>query len=284
MAAIIALVALRVTIGLHFSVEGINKFIDPKPYSAGFLLNSKGPLAPMFQNMVWDKDGLARLNAEQTKAIWTAYRERAVNKYGVDAKRAQEIQKQREAQLKWILDTNAEDIHEYLEGLKRRDQYRADPKYQEVDSLRGQLAKVEQELSSKARELLGPIDQVWAGYERDMNALATQGGGLALPRAGRRWLDSETIDVIIRYFDLAVGICLIFGLATRLAAGAGCLFLLSICISQWPWAPGAVPVWYQFIEAVAMAVLVTTAAGRFAGLDAVIAMVRASCCPPKQGS
>jgi uncharacterized membrane protein YphA (DoxX/SURF4 family) len=97
-------------------------------------------------------------------------------------------------------------------------------------------------------------------------------------------LDSNTIDIIIRYFDITVGVLLICGLFTRLAATAGGLFLVSICLSQWPWSPGAVPAWYQFIEALAMGVLATTAAGHFAGFDGVIKSVLGWCCPPKEGS
>ena len=107
---------------------------------------------------------------------------------------------------------------------------------------------------------------------------------VAIPKPGRRLLDTVTIDVIIRYFDVAVGAALIIGLFTRPAAIAGGVFLLSICASQWPGAPGATPVWYQFIEAVAMAVLAAMAAGQYAGFDYLIGALRCWCCPPKQGA
>jgi uncharacterized membrane protein YphA (DoxX/SURF4 family) len=286
----IALVALRVTIGLHFSVEGINKFVDPKPFTAGFLRISKGPFTPIFRAMVWDDDGLARLDRQQTREIWDKYRERAVKRFRLDEKQAkavEAIQKRRQGQLDWVFSNYRDEIYEYEQGIKRRDDYRKQIERKEVASLRDQLTKIEMELTTKRYEFLPDIDRVWAGYESDMNefiAAADKSGALSLPKAGRKFMDSIMIDVIIRWFDVAVGVCLISGLCTRLASLGGAVFLLSICASQWPGYPGAAPVWYQFIEAVAMMVLAATAAGQYAGFDGAIVAFRKSCCPPKEGT
>ena len=200
----LALIALRVTIGLHFSVEGINKFVDPKPFSAGFLLASKGPFGPLFQSMVWDSDGVARLDTKATSEIWEKYRQRAIRHFGLDekaAKQAEAIRKNHENQLAWHFEGNHDDLLEYREGLKRRDRYRVDDVHVELASLRGQLDSIEQELSSKRGKLLKPVDAIWASYQREINALGAAAGHrgvLTLPKAGRKLLDSEMIDVIIR--------------------------------------------------------------------------------------
>jgi uncharacterized membrane protein YphA (DoxX/SURF4 family) len=77
---------------------------------------------------------------------------------------------------------------------------------------------------------------------------------------------------------------LIVGLFTRVAAlGAG-LFLASVCLSQWPTALGAQPIWYQLVEMLACFTLVGLAAGRFAGLDSILHNMRMWCCPPKERS
>jgi len=47
-----ALVLLRVAIGWHFLYEGIAKLLNPYWTSAGFLLESKGPLAGLFHGIV----------------------------------------------------------------------------------------------------------------------------------------------------------------------------------------------------------------------------------------
>jgi hypothetical protein len=50
------------------------------------------------------------------------------------------------------------------------------------------------------------------------------------------------------------------------------LFLISICASQWPLAPGAAPIYNQAVEALALLALAAIGAGRFFGIDAI-------CCP-----
>jgi len=47
----LALVLLRVAIGWHFLYEGLAKLLNPYWTSAGFLLESKGPLAALFQGI-----------------------------------------------------------------------------------------------------------------------------------------------------------------------------------------------------------------------------------------
>ena len=48
---------------------------------------------------------------------------------------------------------------------------------------------------------------------------------------------------------------------------AGAAFLFSVMLTQWPLAPGAQPIYYQSVEFLALLVLATTGAGKFAGLD-----------------
>ena len=59
-----AIALLRIGIGVHFLSEGWTKVDDPKPFSAAFFGNAKGPLAPLYKQMVWDADGVHRLDLE----------------------------------------------------------------------------------------------------------------------------------------------------------------------------------------------------------------------------
>ena len=282
---------LRVGIGFHFFAEGAQKIQDPKPFSAYFFANAKGALAPTFKSLVWDADGLARLDYEQTEAMWDHFRERVVQTYNFNeqqSKQASDAFKRRLAQLKAHLDAYESDIEEYRLGLARRDDYQTQEDRVAVASLYGQLQKIEGDLNAKRYELLGPIDLMWSGYEAELNALAaTQQrpwGPVELGKPGRRLLDSETIDSCIPYFDLTIGIFLMLGLFTRTTAVVGALFLLSIIASQWPGAPGAMPVWPQFIEATALLVIAATPTGRLAGADYFLSLSRGWCCPAKQGT
>jgi uncharacterized membrane protein YphA (DoxX/SURF4 family) len=290
-AAIVALIAMRIGIGFHFFNEGADKLHTPGWTSASFLGNAKGQFADSFHNMVWDADGLARLDVEETKSLWDHFRERVVRIYAFDesqTKQAQAIFERRLKQLETHFADYGRDIEEYRLGIARRDAYRNQKDRVQVASLSGQLGKIESELGAKRAELVGPIDRIWQGYEAELNALANDDqrrrGPLSLQLPGRRTLDSRTIDKIIPYFDLTLGLLLMVGLFTRTAAAAAGLFLCSVILSQWPGTPGAAPVWPQLIEALALFVIAATATGRVAGADFFVRLCTAWCCPAKQGT
>src|SRR5262245_24504308 len=120
-----AIVLLRVGIGVHFLAEGWTKVENPRPFSGGFFSNAKGPLAPVYKNLVWDADGLYRLQSPQdTLADWDAYRNRLVNHYDFDEKQqkaAADTLKRYEGRLRQFLGSKSETIEEYQQWLDRRD-------------------------------------------------------------------------------------------------------------------------------------------------------------------
>jgi uncharacterized membrane protein YphA (DoxX/SURF4 family) len=289
MLAVITLVALRLGIGWHFFQEGVTKIPDPNWTAAHFFTGSKGPLKPLFEMMVWDVDGKARLNyarvdggrpfidLDQTLGVWDQYRVKVAEHYGFDEaqqKAAKDVFDSWSRQLTWYFDVHGEDIVKYFHGLDRRDANRQQAALREVTSLREQAEKIESDLSSERTGWLKQIDQLWASYDRALNNIATgpqrEAGTSRLPKPAVGLLDTNTIDRIVPYFDALVGVLLILGLFTRLAALAGAGFLFSIILTQWPGAPGAQPVYYQTIEMLGMLVLAAVAAGQFAGLDYVL--------------
>lgn len=291
---------LRLAVGWHFFKEGADKLQDRNFSSTGFLSQAKGPLASAYQGMIYDADGLHRLDADSTLAQWQAFRDEAAVHYGFDEKQqkaADAIYKRYERQYREYLKANREDIEEYYHGLERRDKYSgrvpdedpdkaaADRAWQEVPSLRGQLKGIETDLKKKRDAWLAVIDGMWANYERDITMLATQeqaGSELRLLKVGRRTVDSVTVDRFLPYFDLVIGVLLVIGLFTRVASLAGAAFLASVVLTQWPWAADAAPTYNQTVELCALLVLAGTAAGRFAGLDFFLHAARMKCCPPKQ--
>jgi uncharacterized membrane protein YphA (DoxX/SURF4 family) len=200
-------------------------------------------------------------------------------------------------------DSNVEEIDQYRKGVERLRTAQAEATMRNsktlpgVPSLRGQVATIESELRSKGGPLLAPIDQMWADYQRELNALATNAlatnalateeqqaqGALVLELPdGTGPVSHRSVDKVLPWFDIAIGGLLILGLFTRLASGAGALFLCAVMSTQWPWAPGAVPIDYQFIETLALFALMATGAGRFGGLDFFGASLCSWCCPRKQ--
>ena len=287
--AVVAIVLLRVGIGVHFLSEGWSKIENPKPFSGGFFSNAKGPLAPFYKNLVWDADGLFRLqSADETLAEWDAYRNRIVNHYGFDEKQqkaAADTVKRYEGRLKAFLGSKTETIDEYRQWLDRR-AANAKDKTRELASLQTHDARIAGETKKLWAELVPPIDRLWKDLENDLNAIATdeqwsRHGRLSIGKPGRSLVDSETMDRIVPWFDVAVGACLILGLLTRPAAILGAAFLASVCLSQWPLSPGAIPIYNQAIEMLALLVLAAVGAGQFFGIDYIFGGVRAICCPPK---
>lgn len=272
------LVLLRMTIGWHFYSEGVDKYRagnwDAKPFFA----NAKGPVAEHFRQLVWDWDGAIRLDEKRSLVHLETFRDRVVAYYGFDAKQ-QKLAKANYAkvaeQLTELLTSNYSEIEEFKLGRLRLEKLESDANRRGVDSLVGQTATIRTEWNKKIAPTFKQIDAIWKNYELAQNNVATLAQAelrppykLGVPRSQR--MDTSIINVIVPYFDIAIGICLLLGLFTPVAALAAAGFLGSVFLSQYPPATGPASSTYQLIEGMACLVLAGTGAGRFAGLDFVI--------------
>lgn len=234
----------------------------------------------MYRNMVWDADGTWRLDGKSTTAYWADYQKRIGSHFGFDEKQnkaAETIVKDYSKRLSWFLGSKREDISEYMKQLDRRDANRDNPQRQ-LTSLQAHDARIDADRNSLKMPMLATIDKMWVDLENDLNALANdkqwqRHGRLKIGKIGRRFGDSEFADAVVPYFDLMIGLMLIIGLFTRAAAIGGALFLASVCASQWPGYGGA-PIYYQFVEMLALLTLAAIGAGQFYGLDFVISGLR----------
>ncbi len=289
--AIVALVALRIGVGWHFFSEGSAKLQTGDFSSEGFLSTARGPLAGFFQGLVWDQDGVIRLGYDQAKGTvsekptaerWNDYRARVVKRYKLNQSQrqaAERAMKRRVGQLKWYLETNYEDIIRYFRQLERWRAQQQDPSRRDVSTLRGQSESLAQEIASSRRGWLATIEKLEADYQSDLVKIATPpppefGSGTAvaakplkMKHPGRRFYDSRSVDRVLPYFDVLVGVCLVVGLFTSTAAIAGACFLFSVVLTQFPGAVGAAPVYYQGVEALGLCLLAALRAGQYAGLD-----------------
>lgn len=258
----------------------MSKIENPRPFSAVFLGNARGPWANLFQDRVWDANGLARLDQKQTQVLWKAHLKAAQEHFRFndqDRTKADRIHARYLSQLNGFFSDNRLEIEEYRLQVERlqRDKRQVSPTadaWREVYSLNRQVLKRQSELAGKRRPWLATLDRFWDGYERDISNLggaATDAPAptFALSRPGRRWLDSRAIDRIIPWFDLIVGGLLILGLLTRVASLAAAGFLFSVVLSQWPPTTGPMSTYYHLNLTLALLVLAATGAGRIAGLD-----------------
>lgn len=273
------LVLLRIAVGWHFYSEGIDKRADENWSAAPFFANAKGPLAENYRQMVWDFDGKFRLHRPAIAHTFTAFTGQVVAHYGFsDEQRRQANANYHTAleQYDWVLDQNASELEEYELGRERIDRLDNDERESQirdgVASLGGQRDTIRKEWSQKAKPALAQIDTLWENFEIVQNSIATseQIAGrpplrMVKPRTAR--VDTSVIDGVIPYFDIAIGLCLLLGLFTPIAALAGAGFLFSVFLSQYPPQTGPSSSNYQLIESMACFVLAGTGAGRFAGLD-----------------
>ena len=269
------LVVLRCGLGWQFFQEGVSKIDNPRPFSAVFLGNARGPWAGLFQDRIWDAHGLARLDQEQTQILWKAHLKAAQEHFRFndrDRTKAARIHASYLSGLNGFFSDNRLELEEYRLQVERLQRDKQQAARREVYSLNGQVLKQQSELAGKRRPWLATLDGFWAGYERDISnlgAAATNSAAstFALTRPGRRWLDSRSIDRIIPWFDLVIGGLLILGLLTRITSLAAAGFLFSVVLSQWPPTTGPMSTYYHLNLTLALLVLAATGAGRIAGLD-----------------
>jgi uncharacterized membrane protein YphA (DoxX/SURF4 family) len=277
--AALMLVLLRLSIGWHFYTEGVVKHDSGNWTASPFFANARGPFADQYRQMVWDFDGRYRLNRNATMQVLAVYREQVANHFQFDEEQKRQAQANYAKaieQYDWVLAENAADLEEFKLGRDRVSAFETDPKEkglrEGVDSLGGQRDTIRREWTDKAKPALTLIDKIWDNYEIAQNSIATtrqlQANGkvpLSKPRTNR--IDTSIIDGLLPYFDIAVGLCLLLGFLTPVAALAAGVFLFSVFLSQYPPETGTTSSNYQLIESMGCFVVAATGAGRFAGLD-----------------
>ena len=80
-----------------------------------------------------------------------------------------------------------------------------------------------------------------------------------------------SVNIVATAVTIGVGVCLLLGFFTRLAAIVGALFLFGVIASQPFWISGAAPTINQCVEFAGLLVLAGTGAGRWAGMDGCLA-------------
>ena len=147
------LVLLRLTVGMHFFSEGVDKFESKGSWSAApFFSAARGPFESHFHSLVWDHDGQLRLDRDRMMVVWAKYRDRIEKHYGLDEQQAQTAQEnyaKAVQQYDYILELNSNDIEEYRFGRDRVDALDVDPVRRDVASLAGQREEIRREWIAK---------------------------------------------------------------------------------------------------------------------------------------
>ena len=301
---------LRIAIGWHFLTEGLEKYDSTRygkqPFSAEiYLRNSVGPLAPQFRSMLPDADGLALLDPATLKSGWSETIERIANHYAFTAdqkSKAKALLEQGNAWADvWFNDNdNREAREKYLSELKKVEETERNPEALSYE--RERAWETRRTLEGDRKTLTAPLvargqvlaDAVIALKTPEQQASA---GNRSVVMKLVSWLDPRTpeqqasagnyspplsfLDVanwLTTYGLIAIGVCLILGFLTPLAAICAAAFLALLYLSIPPW-PGLPPnpkaegnYWIvnkNLVELIACLLIAVTASGHWFGLDAL---------------
>lgn len=272
--------------------------------AAGFLSQAKGPLAERFQSLAPDGHDWQSLlavphqnrplTAEEEQAAaehapyqdwadriaadWQAILDAAAAVPGLtedQIRRAKAAFELRRQELDEYLASEAAAIAEYQHEVWRLDQWRAKPEAASVPFQQERISKKAAETSASAKkwvaqvgeiekELSGDLREILTPEQRAVSAtVSAMDDAVNSPEQARL----NSVNLAATVLTIGVGICLLLGLFTRLAAVAGALFLLSVIATQPPWLPTAEPTIHQTVEMAGLLVLAGTGAGRWLGLD-----------------
>jgi len=209
---------------------------------------------------------------------WSKLKAKIDAKYALAPEQEFELEKtfrRYQDSLRQYLDENEEDIAAYFGSLERLDERKAAGANGAAHE-QARLWDQQQKLRGEVRKWLGDLGRMqddfgaaaWQILSEDQRDLGD------LPKL---WTLGDLIDLAVTWGLTAIGFCLLLGLFTRPAALGGAAFLTFVLLTQPPWptiyppAPAVVGhallVDKNFIELVALLVIASCAAGRWAGLD-----------------
>jgi uncharacterized membrane protein YphA (DoxX/SURF4 family) len=263
---------------LHLSAPPPGEAFSALP----FLQNSAGPFRRMFRGLVPDIDGLERLSAASAQAALDGRREQIVRHF---AKAGRPLDSTQTAQLSAACDelkaaiavtVNDAAFQSRLRDYKAlRARVAADPRQVTAPFSHERLAEDRRKLDAIAGELLAfvnePVDELAVRAQQIATAAQLAAGPFAAPKGQSAW-----IDLAIKWGLTGMGICLILGLFTPVAAIAAAAQLLIFYLASppWPGLPAATMAGHylyvdrNLIEMFAALTIAATGTGRWAGLDA----------------
>lgn len=308
----LALVAMRAAIGWHFYQAGLEKYQDDTYSSEGFLRQAKGPLAGAYHSMIPDyhgfdeaMDDLLGDNQAEIKDVrdvlkdkenrldrWADQVKQDWGKQVADAASYYEYTKEEEQVAELRLDQAIEKLNDAVDEFRG---WLTDNPHEvaylhklERSATNNELPYERPRLADQQAKVNGPRAKLKADVqaaEKDLAAdlytllpVEKQEKHSPMPTAATTL---SKFDTFLTYSLLAIGVCLMAGLLTRLAALGGAFFLLSVIGTQPPWVVGAAPIYEQGLQLLALLVIATTASGRWLGLDYFLSRLCSCCCGAK---
>jgi len=182
-----------------------------------------------------------------------------------------------------------EAIEEYQHELWRLSKMQGQAGADEVPFEKARVQEKSTDTTRKPLAWVRAIQNFDEAYANDLRSLISNEQREANPgllaKADRVLADPQKrrlgwVNLGITGLIIGVGVCLLLGLFTRLAAVGGALFLLSVMLTQLPWVEGANTMffYYQLVEFAAMVAMAAGIAKHVPGLDYVIGGLGYKCC------
>jgi uncharacterized membrane protein YphA (DoxX/SURF4 family) len=203
---------------------------------------------------------------------------------------AQDILEIRRQQLADYLAGEASAIVEWKHELWRLEQMENAAGAQGIPFEQERIAEKRAETTAATAPWLAQVRSIERGLHEDLRDIlnaeqledATVNDAYDTLLADKAGRNLHRMNWAITGLIIGVGVCLMLGLFTRLAAFGGILFLVSAIALQPPWLAEPVgpidPFYYQLVEIAALLVLFASRAGLWAGLDFFIRALTSRCC------
>jgi len=199
---------------------------------------------------------------------------------------------ERRKQMADYLAGEADAIAEWEHELYRLQQAEASAGAKDIPFETARIVEKRAETKAASNAWIAQVQDIERGYFNDLRGLLTpeQAANPTVVESVDDALADSTqrtihrVDLAVTCLVIGVGVCLMLGLFTRLAALAGIAFLVMVMASQPPWVEGAKldVFYYQLVEVAALVVLFASAAGRWAGLDFILRTLMGKCCGRKR--
>ena len=217
---------------------------------------------------------------DQILSDWQHTLKSVTSMSALDAQQREQAAKayvKRHQQLVDYLAAESDVIAEFQHDVWQLAQLKADPKANAVPYHDERIARLAASINRAPRKWVTQVGVFEQGFDDDLRKIFTPSQlddpenqtQITKALSDLQVARLNTVNKVVTWLTLGVGICLLLGLFTRLAALAAAGFLVSIMASQPPWVPDANTTYfyYQLVELGSLFVLFATGAGRWGGLD-----------------
>ncbi|HEX5472150.1 MAG TPA: DoxX family protein, partial [Lacipirellulaceae bacterium] len=174
-----------------------------------------------------------------------------------------------------FLESKTDDIAAYRHEMWRLQNWRDAPEAAELPFYKERIATKASETTGQVNSWEAQVQTLDDSYAADLKHILTPeqrnqpAAASAVQQATTdpHQVRLNTLNVVVTIVTIGVGVCLLLGLFTRIAAIVGAIFLFGVIASQPFWLADALPTMPQCIELTALLVLAATGAGRWFGLD-----------------